>query len=185
MEYYKFVSKDGLTRFAAVTDGFLKEMRGLVFHDQKDMFPFKECEDVTFVTTETFDKNVSKIASQIEISHSEFTKSVGMKSVEDTCYASREEFYRGAFDVYDLESNNGWWETCINEFGSSRLADDLAETDDIVKAIDGQADSLNVFLAMYNHFINQEPEIYLEAWSRYLFGFALAQIELNKEDNGE
>ena len=81
------------------------------------------------MTTEIFDKNVDEIASQIKISHSEFNEAVGMKSIEDTCYATRDEFYRGPFDVYDLDSNNGWWDTCINEFGSSRLADDLAVTE--------------------------------------------------------
>ena len=180
MVYYKFVSKDGLTRFAAVPDGFLKEMSGLVFHNRQDMFPFKECKDGTFVTTEIFDKNVGEIASQIEISHSEFNEAIGMKSIEDTCYATRDKFYRGPFDVYDIDSNNGWWDTCINEFGSSILADDLAETDDIVKVLDGQMDSISVYEAMYNHFINQDPELYLEAWSRYLFGFALTQIELSR-----
>lgn len=164
MRYYKFTSTNGEIKIAAVpSEELLLWAKCLIFRESSTL-PFDSIEDDALQSVESI-AEAAKVVEIIEISQSEYRLKTGDSA--DSChYAERPEYFRG-----ELPEN--WEEVAMKELTSSCWIDQFGWNNDMCKVINGEIDSLDLMRDMWDFMFGIDPELYLEAWNRWLYGIAL------------
>lgn len=171
MEYYKFVNNDLNTICIAIpSDAWIDTVKCLVFRDKTLGLPFEFRNDYDAIDEEKMFgiealKEAAKVKSYSKITKAEFIENKG----ECHDYKEREDYFAG-----ELPKN--WYEIANETFLNNGLLDQLAANDDLQRVIDDDLYEYSHIGLIWDYMYGCDPVQYLENWSRYLYGVAMAII---------